>query len=121
MVGWSPLGGRLATMQWPLFPSLFSFPIFFYIVYFSHRRSAQIKKSILQRLIGAPKYLGLTPFSDPISPFVDTWQPFLILQASVVYFSHRRRIQTYLAKVDRNAQKCKFKMTNIQKELPSKI
>ena len=62
-------GGRLlATTQWPLFSSVFSFFFFFFPVFFSvfffsvatfsHRRSALIKKIILRKLTGALDLVG---------------------------------------------------------------
>ena len=38
---------------------------FFSIATFSHRRSARIKKLILQKLTGAPRNLGIDPFQTP--------------------------------------------------------
>ena len=48
--------------------SFFSFPV----VYFSHRRSARIKKLILKKLTGASKNLGVDTFPDPVSQFWTT-------------------------------------------------
>ena len=47
----------------------------FFVVYFSHRRSAPIKKP---KSTGAPKNLWVDPFPDPIGHFGVPWQPFLI-------------------------------------------
>ena len=47
----------------------FSFLFLFPVVYFSHRRSARIKKLILRKLTGAPKNLGVDTFPDPVSHF----------------------------------------------------
>ena len=73
------LGGRLlATTQWPLFSSVFSFffpvffffpfffPVFFSVATFSHRRRARIKKLIQRKLLRMPKNLGVYPFPDPV-------------------------------------------------------
>ena len=49
--------------------TLFFSCLFFSTVFFSHRRSARIKKPILQKLTGAPKNLGLDTFLDPVSHF----------------------------------------------------
>ena len=48
---------------------------FFFIVYFSHRRSAPIKKP---KSTGAPKNLWVDPFPDPIGHFGVPWQPFFL-------------------------------------------
>ena len=50
----------------------FLFTLFFSVVYFSHRRSDQIKKLIEQKLMGLPKNLRVRHFPDPVSHF---WPP----------------------------------------------
>ena len=74
-VGWRS-GGRLATTLVAtinviifFFFFLFFFSFLFSVVYFSHRRSAWIKKLIQQKLTGAPKNLGIHAFADPLSHF----------------------------------------------------
>ena len=41
------------------------FLFFFFVVYFSHRRSARIKKLIWQKLMAAPNNLGFDLFPNP--------------------------------------------------------
>ena len=68
----------------PLFPLLFSFFLFFSVfsvVYFSHRRSARIKKLIQRKLFKMANNLGIDPFQDPVGHFGGPWRPFWILQA----------------------------------------
>ena len=55
---------------------LFSFLFFFPVVYFSHRRSARIKKLILRKLTGAPKNPGLDPLPDHVGHFGALWWQF---------------------------------------------
>ena len=43
---------------------------FFSVTTFSHRRSAGIKKLILQKCLGTAINLGLEPFPDPVGHFV---------------------------------------------------
>ena len=75
--GRSRSGCRLLAMtQWPLktpFFSLFFFFFFFLfsfpVVYFSHRRSARIKKLIQRKLTGVPQNLWVNPFPDRVGHF----------------------------------------------------
>ena len=57
---------------------LFLFFFFLSVVYFSHRRSARIKKLMVRNLTGAPKKHGLHPFLDPVGHFGAPWRPFWI-------------------------------------------
>ena len=73
-------GGRLATTLVAtinviifFFSFLFSLFFFFSVVYFSHRRSARIKKLILRKLTGAPQNLGVDTFLDPVGHFGAHW------------------------------------------------
>ena len=49
---------------------------FFSVATFSHRSSARIKKLIEQKLIGAPKNLGVDTFPDSVGYFGAPYQPF---------------------------------------------
>ena len=67
-------GGRLATtLVERYFHNSFLFFLHFFfifsVVYFSHRRSARIKKLILRKLFGVANSLGIDPFPDPIDHF----------------------------------------------------
>ena len=57
------------------------FLFLFSVVYFSHRRSALIKKLILRKLLRLPKNLGVDTFPDPVGHFGAHWRPFWVLQA----------------------------------------
>ena len=57
------------------FPFLPVFPVLSTFVYFSHRRSTQIKKSIYRKLIGVPKNLS--------RPCWSIWAPLVIFKDSV--------------------------------------
>ena len=52
-------------------------PVFSSVIYFSHRRSAWIKKLILQKLMGAPKNL--------VGHFWPPWRPFWILEVFIIF------------------------------------
>ena len=67
-------------------PPLFSF--FLSAIYFSHRRSAQIKKTFKWMLTGAPKNLGGDPFPDLVGHF------------GCLRFSRIIKSISYLAEVD---------------------
>ena len=78
----SPLGGQLATsLVDRYFHHYFFFP--FSVATFSHRRSAQIKKLILQKLMGAPRNLGVHHFPDPVGYFGAPWRLFWIFEAFI--------------------------------------
>ena len=62
------------------------FQLFFFIGTFSHRRSARMKKLILQKWLKMANNLGSDPFPDPVGHFGAPWRPFWILQ--VFYVSH---------------------------------
>ena len=47
----------------------------------SHRRSARIKKLVVQKLTRAPKKHWVHHFLDPVGHFGAPWRPFWILQA----------------------------------------
>ena len=53
------------------------------MVYFSHRRSALIKKLIYLKLMGMPKNLGVDLFPDPVGHFGAPWQPFWIFEVFI--------------------------------------
>ena len=81
-------GSLLAMTQWPLKTPFFSFSFFsffsfFSVVYFSHRRSAWIKKLIQRKLTGAPQNLGVDPFPDPVGHFGAPWRPFWIFEVLI--------------------------------------
>ena len=57
----SPLTGD--NISGSEFSPIFSFRLFS-VTTFSHRMAPRIQKLILQKLAGAPTYLGLDPFSD---------------------------------------------------------
>ena len=64
----------VATIFIILFPTVFfpppCFPpIFSSAAIFSHRRSARIKKLILQKMLRMPKNLGVNTFPDPVGHF----------------------------------------------------
>ena len=47
----------------------FPFSLFFHVVYFSHKKSAPIKKLIEQKLMGALKNLGVGHFQGSVGRF----------------------------------------------------
>ena len=67
---------RLKSFFFLFFP-FFLFPS---VATFSHKRSGQIKKPFLRKLMGVSKNLGVDTFPDPVSHFWAPWRPFWILQ-----------------------------------------
>ena len=80
-------------------------PMFFSsVVYISQRRSARIKKLILQKLIEVPTDIGFNSFPHPVGHFGTPWQPFLIFEASIsLLIKGVLKSKTYLAIVDQSA------------------
>ena len=74
----------------------FHYSFLFSVTTFSHGRSAWIKKHIQRKLTGAPKYLEVDTFPDPVGHFGAPWWPFWIFE-----FLEEGMIEskTYLAKV----------------------
>ena len=68
------LGGRLATTLVATI-NVIIFSLFFSVVYFSHRRSARIKK------LRMPKNLRVETYPEPVGYFGAPWWPYWILQA----------------------------------------
>ena len=64
---------------------IYFFSCFFSVVYFSHRRSARIKKLILQKWLEMANDLGLDPFPDYVGRFGAPWRPFWILQVVLCF------------------------------------
>ena len=72
-------GSRLATTLKATKNDIFFLSFF----YFSHRRSARIKKLIWRKLTGAPQNLGVDPFPDPVGHFGAPWRPFWIFEVLI--------------------------------------
>ena len=73
----------------------------FLLVYFSHRRSARIKKLIQRKLTKAPKNQGQTPFQTPSAILGPPGGHFEFLRFSQKEWSDK---ETYLAKNDRRVK-----------------
>ena len=71
-------GGRQAITLVATITNIFFvfLPVFSSVIYFSHRRSAPIKKLIKQKMMGASKNLRLNPFPGPVGHFGAPWWPF---------------------------------------------
>ena len=74
-------GGQLATTLVATI-SVIIF-LFFSTVYFSQRRSAQIKNKHLGKVDRSAQKYRSKPFSRPHRPFWGPWQPFLIFEALI--------------------------------------
>ena len=79
--GWRVLIWLFFIIAWAVFGHYKLHYIFFFpVVYFSHRRSARIKKLIDGKLTGGPKNLGIDTFPHPVCHFGAPWQPFWIFE-----------------------------------------
>ena len=58
-------------------------PLFFRVTTFFNRTAPQIKKLILQKLIGAPKNLGVDTFPDPVGHFGAPWRTLWIFEVLI--------------------------------------
>ena len=75
------MGSPLKPVTKLMNPEIGTSPFFFSVVTFSHRRSARIKKLILQKLLKTAKNLGVDTIQDPIGHFGAPWRPLWILKA----------------------------------------
>ena len=78
-------------------PYFLFFSFLFSVVYFSHKRSAQMKKIIQRKLMGAPKNLEVHLFPSPVSHFGAPGGHFGFLRFSYKEWLNK---ETYFAKVD---------------------